>query len=127
MRAYTVAATAVALGVTTKWVDNVLSHHQVPGVLQARQGIARRVTPAALLVLDVALRLVRALALPMPQALKTAHRLISARGTGIELPGVTSVQIKADVETLTDDLNVRLERAVEMSPTPRRGRPRRNK
>ena len=127
MRAYTVAATAVALGVTTKWVDNVLSHHQVPGVLQARQGIARRVTPAALLVLDVALRLVRALALPMPQALETAHRLISARGTGIELPGVTSVQIKADVETLTDDLNVRLERAVEMSPTPRRGRPRRNK
>lgn len=124
MRAYTVAATAVALGVGAKWVDNVLSHYRVPGVLQERQGVARRVTPAALLALDVALRLVRALGLPMPQALDTAHRLISAAGSEIKLPGATSIQIKADMKTLIDDLNVRLERAVEMSPTPRRGRPR---
>jgi hypothetical protein len=125
VRAYTVAATAVALGVSTKWVDNVLSHHLVPGVLQERQGIARRVTPAALLLLDVGLTLVRTLALPIPQALEIAERLIGAKGRGVELPGATSIQIKADVETLSNDLNVRLERAVEMSPTPRRGRPRR--
>lgn len=125
MRAYTVAATAAALGVSSKWVDNVLSHHQVPGVHQARQGIARRVTPAALLILDTALRLVRSLGLPLPQALETARRLIDAREGGIALSGATSIQIRADVQTLTDDLNARLERAVEMSPTPRRGRPRR--
>jgi hypothetical protein len=103
----------------------VLSHHVVPGVLQQRQGIARRVTPAALLLLDVALRLVRALAMPMPQALEIAHRLIGAKGREFELPDATSIQIKADVETLSNDLNIRLERAVEMSPTPKRGRPRR--
>lgn len=125
MRAYTVAATAVALGVSSKWVDNVLSHHQVPGVHQARQGIARRVTPAALLILDITLRLVRSLGLPLPQALETARRLIDAREGGVALSGAASIQIRADVETLTDDLNARLERAVEMSPTPRRGRPRR--
>ena len=125
MRAYTVAATAVALGVSSKWVDNVLSHHQVPGVHQARQGIARRVTPAALLTLDIALKLVRSLGLPLPQALETARRLIDAKEGGIALSGATSIQIRADVKTLTNDLNARLERAVEMSPTPRRGRPRR--
>lgn len=125
MRAYTVTATAVALGVSSKWVDNVLSHHRVSGVHQARQGIARRVTPAALLVLDITLRLVRSLGVPLPQALETAQRLVDAREGGIPLSGAASIQIRADVETLTNNLNDRLERAVEMSPTPRRGRPRR--
>jgi len=125
MRTYTVVTTAVALGVSSKWVDNVLSHHHVPGVHQARQGIARRVTPGALLILDIALRLVRSLGVPLPLALETAHHLIGASGGGIELRDATSIQIKADVKTLTDDLNTKLERAVEMSPTPRRGRPRR--
>jgi len=125
LRAYTVAATAVALGVNSKWVDNVLSHHHVPGVHQARQGIARRVTPVALLVLDVTLRLVRSLRIPLPQALEIAKRLVDAREGGIALSGAASIQIRADVESLTNDLNARLERAVEMSPTPPRGRPRR--
>lgn len=125
MRAYTVATTAVALGVSSKWVDNALSHHRVRGVYQARQGIARRVTPAALLVLDLAVSLVRSLALPLPRALETAQRLIDAGGKGVTLPGALSIEISANLNTLTNDLNARLERAVEMSPTPRRGRPRR--
>ena len=125
MRAYTVAATAVALGVNSKWIDNVLSHHEVPGVHQGRQGIPRRVTPTALLVLDVTLSLIRLLGIPLPQALEIAQRLVEARQGGITLSGVASIQIRADVETLTKDLNARLERAVEMTPSPRRGRPRR--
>jgi hypothetical protein len=124
VRAYTIAATAVALGVNSKWVDNILSHHHVPGVHQARQGIARRVTPAALLVLDVTLILARSLGMPLPQALETARRLVHAREGDITLSG-GSIQIRADVKSLTNDLNARLERAVEMTPTPRRGRPRR--
>lgn len=125
MRGYTVTATAVALGVSSKWVDNVLSHHHVAGVHQARQGIARKVTPAALLVLDVTLKLVRSLGIPLPQALEIAGSLVDAKEEGIALSGEAAIQIRADVESLTDDLNTRLERAVEMSPTPRRGRPRR--
>jgi len=109
--------------VRSNWEDNVLSHHRVPGVQQARQGVPRRVTPAAVLTLDLALKLVRALAVPLPQALETSRRLIDAREAGIVVSGTASVQIRADVETLTKDLNARLERAVEMSPTPRRGRP----
>lgn len=125
MRAYTVATTAVALGVSSKWVDNTLSHHQVPGVYQARQGIARRVTPAALLILDIAVNLVRSLALPLSRALETSQRLIDAGGERVTLPGALSIEISVNLRALTNDLNARLERAVEMSPTPRRGRPRR--
>src|SRR5215212_7561686 len=118
MRAYTVTATAVALGVSSKWVDNVLSHHHVAGVHRTRQGIARKVTPAALLVLDVTLRLVHALGVSLTQALEIARRLVDAREGAIALSGATSIQISADLESLTSDLNARLERAVEMSPTP---------
>jgi hypothetical protein len=83
------------------------------------------VTPAALLILDVAVNLVRSLALPLPRALETAQRLIDAGGERVTLTGAVSIEISADLRALTRDLDARLERAVEMSPTPRRGRPRR--
>ena len=125
MRAYTVAATAVTLGVSRKWVDNVLSHHKVEGVIQERQGIARRVTPTALLALELAARLGRVLAIPLAPALEIATHLIQTKGGKIELPGAPSIRVIADIEAITSELNGRLERAVEMSPNPRRGRPRR--
>jgi len=125
MRAYTVATTAVTLGVGRKWVDNVLSHHRVPGVLQEKQGIVRRVTPVGLLTLDLAITLVRSLAIPIAEGLEMAHRLIAARGTEIQLPGALSIRLRADVSAVARDLENRLARAVEMSPTPKRGRPRR--
>ena len=125
MRAYPVAASAVTLGVDVKWLDNVLSHHRVVGVFQQRQGVSRRVTPTALLTLEIAARLGRAFAIPMAPALEIAAHLIQARGEkGIE-PETPSIRLIADIDAITDELNDRLERAVEMSPTPRRGRPRR--
>jgi hypothetical protein len=125
VRAYTVATTAVTLGVSRKWVDNVLSHHQVPGVHQQKQGIARRVTPAGLLALEIGASLGRALAIPIAQALEFANQLMEAKGNVIQLPSTPSIRVVADIKAITDELNVRLERAVEMTPNPRRGRPRR--
>lgn len=125
MRAYTVAASAVTLGVSAKWLDNVLSHHRVAGVFQERQGISRRVTPAALLTLEIATRLGRAFAIPMGSALDISSHLIQARGEGTETAETLSIRLVADIEAITLELGTRLERAVEMSPTPRRGRPRR--
>jgi len=123
MRAYTVAASAFTLGVNTKWLDNVLSHHRVDGVFQQRQGISRRLTPAALLTLEIAARLGRGFAIPLRPALEIAARLIQAREEGIEAPEIPSLRIIADVDVIAGELNARLERAVEISPTPRRGRP----
>ena len=124
MRAYTVTATAVTLGVTRKWVDNVLSHHRVTGVHQARQGILRRVTPAGLLNLEIALSLGRSLGVPIARALDISNDLMAARGGEIQLAGPLSITLRVDVETLERALNARLERALEMTPVPRRGRPR---
>jgi len=124
MRAYTVAATAVTLGVTRKWVDNVLSHHRVNGVHQARQGILRRVTPTGLLNLEIALGLGRALGIPIARALDISNDLMVARGGEIQLSGPPSITLRVDVDTMERALNARLEHALEMTPIPRRGRPR---
>ena len=123
MRAYTITATAVTLGVTRKWVDNVLSHHRVEGVLHEKQGIQRQVTPIGLLTLEIALELGRLMNVPIGQALEMSNRLIEARGG--EVAFGPSLRLRADVETISRQLNYRLERALEMTPIPKRGRPRR--
>ena len=124
MRAYTVAATAVTLGVTRKWVDNVLSHHRVDGVHQARQGILRRVTPSGLLNLEIALGLGRVLGIPIARALDISNDLMAAKGGEIQLSGPPLITLRVDVDTMERALNARLEHALEMTPIPRRGRPR---
>ena len=114
MRAYTVAATAVTLNVPPKWVDNVLSHNHVTGVSRGRQGVARKLSYKAILNLEVALRLARALSTPLPQALEIAARLLK-EGRGLAL--------SMDLASIETDLAARLDHAVEVAPSPRRGRP----
>ena len=123
MRAYTVAATAVTLGVHKKWIDNVLSHHQVEGVVQTKQGIVRRVTPAGLVTLEIALHLHRTMEIPIKAALDLAARLKNSRGGEVALSEDPSIVLRVDVESLTRSLATRLNRALEITPTPRRGRP----
>jgi len=119
-----VATAAVTLGVSKKWVDNVLSHHRVPGVVQKTQGIVRRVSPAGLLALEVALGLVRAFRMPVASALELGGQLIAVAGAQIELPGMPAFRISANLSAVAAALDLRLERAVETTPTPKRGRPR---
>jgi hypothetical protein len=125
LRAYTVAATAIALGVSKKWVDNVLSHHRIPGVLQKRQGITRRVTPEALLRLELVGVLTTTLDISILRALDLANRLIEEQGKGIDLPESPHIRLSANLRAIAAELNERLEHALEISPNPRRGRPQR--
>ena len=123
MRAYTVAATAVTLGVPKKWIDNVLSHHPIEGVVRARQGIVRRVTPAGLLTLEIALHLHRTVEIPIRAALEIATRLKNSEGREVLLSENPPITLRVDVDGLTRSLGTRLQRALEITPTPRRGRP----
>lgn len=122
MRAYTITATAVTLGVTRKWVDNALSHHTVEGVLHEKQGIQRQVTPIGLLTLEIALGLGRLMNVPLGRALEMANSLIAAKGG--EVAFGPTLKLRADVESISRQLDYRLERALEMTPVPKRGRPR---
>ena len=122
-RAYTVATAALALGVSAKWIDNTLSHHRVKGVAQAKQGISRRLSLDALLILSLALLLSAELGTSLANALQIADQL-AANGGRLQL--LHGLKIELDLETFRNHLLSKLEHAVEVAPLPSRGRPPKN-
>ncbi|MFN2601243.1 MAG: hypothetical protein ABR582_00645 [Gemmatimonadaceae bacterium] len=92
------------------------------GVLQQKQGIQRQVTPGALLTLEIALGLGRSMDIPIGRALEMSKRLIAAEGG--EVAFGPTLKLGADIESISRQLEYRLERALEMTPIPKRGRPR---
>jgi len=119
-RAYTVVTAALALGVPTKWIDNVLSHNRVRGIRQEKQGIARRLSVEGLLVLALAALLIRELGLSTAKAVIVAERLVKSSGRS---PAGEGLRIEIDLAAFQASLLERLESAVEIAPIPRRGRP----
>ena len=123
MRAYTVATVAVALRVPAKWVDNTLSHHRVPGASKAKQGIARRLTPEAVVVLAIAIILSRSLAVSAGRSISIARELFRAGGSEATYELGDAGELRLDVAAIESRVMHRLAEAVEIAPIPRRGRP----
>jgi hypothetical protein len=120
VRGYTVATAAVTLGVRPKWVDNTLSHHRVPGVYQSRQGIARRLTAESVVVLEIALRLMRSLSIPLHAALEISSVIANDAASTYSAGGCS---VRIDMTAVRTATERRLAEAVEFAPAPRRGRP----
>lgn len=120
MRGYDARAAALALKVSHKWMDNLLSHHTVPGVVQSRQGVRRLIPPGSLRVIAITLELMETLRLPLPAALELAGR---ARLAGGQIPLSARAFLTLDLAALDRSLDRELALAVEATPTPRRGRP----
>jgi hypothetical protein len=123
LRAYTIATAALALEISVKWLDNTMSHYRVPGVVQQKQGVARRITVDGLLALSIVLLLTGELGSTVATAIEIAQKLIAADGA-FESP--SGFRITLDLETFRNRLISRLEKAVEAAPLPRRGRPPKN-
>jgi hypothetical protein len=122
-RAYTIATAALALDVTTKWLDNTLSHFRIDGVHQARQGIARRLTVESMMILSVAVVLTDQLECPLGRATVVARQLVASGGSHL---AEGTLELRIDLSALHAQLLERLDRAVEIAPVPRRGRPPKN-
>ena len=119
-RAYTVATAALALGVTAKWVDNILSHNKVLGIRQESQGIARRLSIDGLIILGLTALLNTELGLPTAEAIRVAEEIAKTNGQYFARHGLT---VQIDLASFQASLLERLETAVEIAPVPRRGRP----
>jgi hypothetical protein len=119
-RAYTIATAAVALRTSIKWLDNVLSHYDVSGVMQKHQGVSRRFTVEGLVVLALAALLIQELGLTTPRAIAVAEDLAKNQGRFAASRGLSLV---LDISSFRAELLDRLEIAVEITPVPRRGRP----
>lgn len=122
MRAYTVATAAATIGVTPKWLDNVLTRFPVRGVVQSRQGISRRLGPQAVVTLYLASELIRTLRMPLADAISLAERAGNADdSTSITL--FSSASLIIDLAAASREVGDRLALAVEVTPVPKRGRP----
>jgi hypothetical protein len=119
-RAYTLATAALALNVTSKWLDNTLSHYRVQGVVQSRQGVSRRLPIESLTLIAITLDLIADFEIPLRKALDIATRLAASAG---KLTLQSGARIEVDLPRITETLLQRLEHAVEVAPLPRRGRP----
>lgn len=123
-RAYTIATAALTLGTSVKWLDNVLSHNRISGIARDRQGVSRRLTVEVLVGLVLTVLLMRELGLSTAKAIAVAEKLARNEGRYIAPHGL---MLSLDLSSLRADLLERLERAVEIAPVPKRGRPHKNK
>jgi hypothetical protein len=123
-RAYTVTTAALALGMPAKWVDNVLSHYQVPGVQQKSQGVARRLSIDGLLLLALTVLLIEELGIPTARAITVSEGLAKGDGRYASSEGL---HLQIDLALFRALLLERLENAVEIAPIPKRGRPPQNR
>ena len=123
-RAYTITTAALTLGTSVKWLDNVLSHNRVSGIVQERQGVSRRLTVEGLVGLALAVLLVREIGLPIAKAIGVAENLARNEGRYVASRGL---MLTLDLSSFRADLLERLENAVEIAPVPKRGRPYKSK
>ena len=122
MRLYSVAVTSVAIAAPEKWTDNLIAHHDLPGVQSRARGVARGISWPAL----VHIALIRVLHLEIGCSVRDALALAAAliASSGGRVATGPHLTIAFDREQFEHDLLRRLVEALESAPRPRRGRPR---
>jgi len=121
MPLYNTASTASALQVSHKWLDNLLSHNKISGVQQARQGVPRRVSIDAVMVVAIAKTLTESAGIATPAAVELASQLVTSPTGTVTLPN--TVTLSVDLDALRHAILDRLAHAVEVTPHRVRGRP----
>jgi hypothetical protein len=118
---YDVSAVAHALDLELKQLDNLLSRNTLAGVEKKRRGLARRLTPEIAVVLRIAKELSESLGVSAGSMLRIAHDI--ERTSGAELRLGDFLTLRIDREALRASTLARLDTAVELIGTRRRGRP----
>ena len=123
--AYTARIAALATGVSSKWLDNLLSHHTLPGVLGGRQGIQRSISLPGILAIEVVRLAVTDLGMSVSRAVAAATELL-ANGDSVSqtLRTAAGIKIEFPLAEIERSMRERLVEAVEAAPNPPRGRPR---
>ena len=120
MRAVTTATAAAVLGVSPKALDNILRRIDHDALPPGKQGRERRIPVPTLVDLLLTVALADRLAMPAKVAFAVARSLLAG-----EVEVGTFVQLRLDRARLWDEVDSRLESAIESVARPPRGRPRR--
>jgi len=76
-----------------------------------------------MLILEICLKLMRSLGVPVHLALEAAKRLTASSESTPQLPIAAHLMLTVDIPAIMRDVNARLADAVEVAPSPKRGRP----
>ena len=123
-RLYNVRTTALTLGVSARWIDNVLQHSDIPGVTSARQGVERLVSDLGIRVLELIRIANQELHIPVPRAAEIAVACASSAEGRFTSP--SGVELRFELDGIDRRLRERLMDAIEATPRLRRGRPRKS-
>lgn len=124
-RSYSVRIAAFTLGVSPKWLDNVLSHYAVLGVTNGRQGVERGISDVGLRALEMIRVANQEFAIPIPRAVDIANACVvhpEAR-----FVADAGVELVFAIDRIDRRLRGRLLDAIEATPRVRRGRPRKGR
>ena len=121
MPLYNTATAAAALDASHKWLDNILSHNDIEGVQSDTQGVSRRLSLSSIILLSLAKQLGESLEINSAAALRIATRISASQSGDISIS--PRLRVLVDLDGIRADILADLERAVEIAPTPRRGRP----
>ena|SRR5438105_4125889 len=121
MRTYHVATVSIAVGASERWIDNLLSRAEIPGVDAAGRGIARRISQVGLVHIALIRRLSSILDVPVERAARLARELLTNRGGSLTVSD--GVELRVDISALELEVERRMaDLALAIQPR-RRGRP----
>jgi hypothetical protein len=119
MRAYHIGAVSFAADADERWVDNLLTRYDLPGVSRGRRGVSRRISQAALRQVVLVRRLAADLGLPLAMAVRVAAKAIEHGTARIG----EIAELRVDLAALDREIDARLAASADsVIPRPR-GRP----
>ena len=120
-RHYHVEIAAFVADADQKWIDNLLTRSDIPGVEAAKQGVSRRISADGIRHIALARRLMVELSVAADRAVSLAQALLDSDDSSLGLSDVLSIQI--DRSRFDREIDRRLSYAVESIVPARRGRP----
>ena len=121
MRSYHVDIAEYVTVAERKWIDNILSHFDIPGVVSSRRGSPRRITPTGIYHIALARQITRELNTTLSAAVALAQRLLQSDAG--ELPVCRGLSLRFDPREFQAAIDLRIAEAVEAVVPARRGRP----
>jgi hypothetical protein len=119
-RSYHVEIARFAADADQKWVDNLLSRFDVPGVDSSKQGLSRRISDLGIYYIALVRALTAELEVSTARAVALAGQLLTAPGGVLVAEDIELVFDRASFERRIDE---RVAEAVESIAPARRGRP----
>ena len=120
-RHYHVDIARFASKADSKWVDNLLSKFDVPGVEGAKQGLSRRISPDGVYHVALIRLLNKDLGLSVTTAVRLAAQMLSAEDGRVWLGD--GLELRLDLARFRSELDAAIAEGVESVAPARRGRP----